>query len=271
MQRMEEDRSVSTKIKPIEMALSKEQKQSHLEYNFIIWANKDASKIIGVTLDKVKGKKVENRRLLLYLVKKITASGLPLILVEHDFLKKDIRVINANKNRAHKYSVSIYELEDLILRSFGISSTSSNGRDIKAVNKYERVQDLFHIWSRDTFGTNIKKTDIDCLLFKDRVLATIEVKNTAVGGLTIENWQPFREDQVNYEILGLFSKEFLGCDFVTLHYQRKSKTDTELNSEDIDIGLWPYNQDFMQFCSKTNRKKMTLSQVISKYIKKDDL
>lgn len=270
MQSMEEDRSVSTKIKPIEVALSKEQKQSHLEYNFIIWANQDASKIIGVTFDKIKGEKIENRYLLLYLVKKITASGLPLILIEHDFFEKDVKVIDANKNRTNKYSVSFNELEELILRKFEISNTSSDGV-IKSVNKDDKVQDPFHVWSRETFGKKIIKTDIDCLLFKDRVMATIEVKNTTIKGHTIESWQPFKVDQVNYKIVGLFSEKILGCDFITLHYQRKSKIDTKLNSENIDIGLWPYNPDFTQFSSKTNRKKMTLSQVISNYIKKDDL
>ncbi|WP_298910814.1 hypothetical protein [uncultured Psychrobacter sp.] len=256
---------------PINIAILKEQKQSHLEYNFVVWANEDASKIIGVTFDKIKDKKVENRHLLLYLVKKLTASGLPIILVEHNFFKKDIKVIDANKDRTNKYSVSTDELEELILRKFEISNTSSDRENMKSVNKDEKVQDLFHVWSRETFGTKIKKIDIDCLLFKDYVMATIEVKNTKIGGLSIESWQPFNSDQVNYKIAALFSENFLSCDFITLHYQRKSKENTSTNSEDIDIGLWPYNPDFMQFRSKNNWKKTTLSQVINHYIKKDDL
>lgn len=254
----------------INIAISKEQPESVIEYNFIIWANRDANKIIGVTFDKTKGQEVRNRKLLIYLIEKITTSGLPLLLIEHDFYNNDIGVINCNVDTSYKYKVSADHLEKLILEKFVIDNGVVR-RDIKAVNVEKRVYDGFHTWSRSTFGAKVKKVDIDCLLFKDYVRATIEVKNTSGSQISIERWQPYPNDQDNYKIVGLFSEKFLNCEFITL--QHPLRHDIQLKSEDINVGLWSYNSelDFTQFRSDSNRKKMTFSQVVRYYMEKDDL
>lgn len=270
MQSMEEVKSVLTKIDPINIAISKEQSPSVIEYSFIVWADQNARKIIGVTFDKPMGQKVKNRELLIYLVEKITSSNLPLVLIDHDFRSKNIEVIDCNIDRTCRYKVSADELEELIVRKFLIGD-SSNREHIKPVNVRERVHDGFHKWSRSAFGSKVKKVDIDCLLFKDRVMVTIEVKNTSRSQISIDRWQPYTNDQDNYKIVGLFSEQVLNCDFITL--QHPLKHDSELKSEDINVGVWNYNSElnFTQFRSDRNRKKMTFSQVVSHYMKKDDL
>lgn len=254
----------------INIAISKEQPESVIEYNFIIWANRYANKIIGVTFDKVKGQEIRNRKLLVYLIEKITTSGLPLLLIEHDFRRNDIGVIDCNIDRSCKHKVSADQLEKLILEKFVIVNGIVSG-GIKPVNDKKKVFDGFHTWSRSIFGVKVKKVDIDCLLFKDRIRATIEVKNTSKSQIPIDKWQPYAEDQDNYKIVGLFSEKFLNCDFITVNHTIKH--DIELKSEDIDVGLWNYDNEsnFTQFRSDTNRKNMTFSQVVSHYMKKDNL
>jgi hypothetical protein len=256
----------------INIAISKEQPESVIEYNFIVWANREANKIIGVTFDKIKGQEVRNRKLLLYLTEKITASGLPLLLIEHDFYNNDIEVVDCSTDKSCKYKIDADQLEELILKKFVIDNSfvRRDIRDIKAVNVRERVCDGFHTWSRSAFGAKVKKVDIDCLLFKDHIRATIEVKNTSRSQIPIEKWQPYPDDQYNYKIIGLFSEHFLNCDFITL--QHTLKHGTERRSADINVGLWKYDNElnFTQFRSDTNRKKVMFSQVINYYIEKDD-
>ena len=251
---------------PINIAISKEHKQSVIEYNFIVWADKTVSRIVGVTFDKSIGKKVKNRQLLIYLIQKITAKGIPLILIEHDFPKNDIRIIDSNLNRSHKYVSNTDGLESLILKKFSIGETNNAITNIKAVNVNSRVYDGFHTWSRNAFGSKIKKVDIDCLLFNNHVLVTIEVKNTSRSGMTIEEWQPFINDSDNYKIVGLFSERVLDCDFITLHHN--IAMNTELQSHNIHVGLWKYHtsQTFSQFRSSDNRLKSNFNEVIKKYI-----
>lgn len=251
---------------PINIAISKEHEQSIIEYNFIIWADKSVSKIIGVTFDKLKGKKVKNRALLVYLVQKITSNGIPLLLIEHDFPKNDISVIDANINRSHKYSSNTDELEKLILNNFSIGRANKSTTNIKAVNVNSRVYDGFHTWSREVFGSKIKKVDIDCLLFKNHVVTTIEVKNTSRSGMTVEQWQPFISDSDNYKIVGLFSERVLDCDFITLHHN--IAMNRELLSNEIHVGLWKYHssQTFNQFRSDINRLKINFNEVIKQYL-----
>lgn len=253
------------RVDPINIAISEEQCASVIEYNFVVWADKNVSKIIGVTFDKKKGKPVNNRNLLKYLIEEITSKNLPLLLIEHSFDSNSIEVVDCNIDRNHKYEISSNDLEGLISTKFGISSDVNSDR-IKSVNVADRVSDGFHNWSRKTFGAKIKKTDIDCLLFKDRVRATIEVKNTSRSGIPIKAWSPYYDDQDNYKIVGLFSEKFLCCDFITLHHTLKNNV--YISSENIDLGVWVYNSSlsFDQFRSDANRKMMKFSQVLNNYL-----
>ncbi|NAW90980.1 MULTISPECIES: hypothetical protein [unclassified Vibrio] len=254
---------------PIEIAIKNERRESFIEYNFIVWTDRQINKVIGVTFDKVKGEKVSNRALLQYLVNKISSKDVPIILIEHDFPHHDIQVINAHKNKLYKYQLLENELADLICSEFSIKLTNSEDKEsIKTVNVNERVYDGFHTWSRQTFGSSIKKCDVDCLLFNDgQVMLTIEVKNTSRSGIEIENWQPYPDDQDNYKIIGLFSRDVLNCDFITLHHNLPM--DTNDNSSNINVGLWRYDlsHSFSYFRSNKNRIVTKLSEVICEYTK----
>jgi hypothetical protein len=82
----------------------------------------------------------------------------------------------------------------------------------------EQIRDAFHIWSRNAFDGENKKTDIDIIAYWDKdatIIGLVEVKRSAK--VRVGKWRPYIEDLNNYLLCMSFSN-IINADFYTVHH-----------------------------------------------------